>query len=92
MKFKDGWINNVRAFKELWFICRGLGFKYLHTRTVNQDCLENLFGIIRQHGCALKASILNNLIGSFGSAHQNCENDNSHILTNLKRIFDWLYY
>lgn len=98
MKFKEGWINNIQAFKELWSLCKGLGFKYLRTRAVNQDCLENLFGIIRQRGCgntfsscyqfiaALKTSVLNNLIGSFGSAHQNCENDNSNLLTNLEEF------
>jgi hypothetical protein len=52
MKFQDGWINNIRAFRELWKMCQAEGFQYLRTRAVNQDCLENLFAIIRQNGMA----------------------------------------
>jgi hypothetical protein len=47
MKFQDGWINNIRAFRELWKMCQG--FKYSRTRAITQVCLENLFSIIRQH-------------------------------------------
>ncbi|EFA01476.1 hypothetical protein TcasGA2_TC007025 [Tribolium castaneum] len=99
IKFQEGWINNIRAFKELWKMCRSEGFRYLHTRAVNQDCLENLFSLIRQHGTAntfpscyhfisaLKTTVLNNLVGSFGQS-KNCENDDSLILDNLEEFLD----
>jgi hypothetical protein len=42
MKFHNGWINNIRAFRELWKTCKTESFEYLRTRAVNQDCLVNV--------------------------------------------------
>jgi hypothetical protein len=33
---------------ELWDILKGAGYQYVFTRRLNQDCLDNLFGSIRQ--------------------------------------------
>jgi hypothetical protein len=75
MPFKDGWLNNIEGIKLIWHICNKIGFKFLRTRMLNQDPLENLFSIIRQYGAAnvnptcfqfisaLKTSILHNLLG-----------------------------
>jgi hypothetical protein len=99
MKFQDGWINNIRAFRELWKMCQAEGFQYLRTRAVNQDCLENLFSIIRQNGMgntnpscyqfahALKTSVLNNLTGSF-CRDKNCEDDDGNLLSTLEEFLD----
>jgi hypothetical protein len=74
MPFKDGWLNNIEGIKLIWHICK-IGFKFLRTRMLKQDPLENLFSIIRQYGAAnvnptcfqfisvLKTSILHNLLG-----------------------------
>jgi hypothetical protein len=98
MKFHNGWINNIRAFRELWKTCKTEGFEYLRTRAVNQDCLENLFSVLRLHGmgntnpscyqftAALKTSVLNNLVGS--SKDKNCETDDVEILDNLEEFLD----
>jgi hypothetical protein len=71
------------------------GFKYLETRNLNQDPLENTFGVIRLH-CgsnynptagqfvdALKTSIVNGLAFR-GLRNTNCEDDNTEILDNLR--------
>lgn len=95
LPFKLGWINNIHGIKIIWTKCKLAGFKYLRTRVLNQDPLENLFSIIRQHGAAnrnlncyqfvsvLKTSILNNLI-SYTSLNRNCENDEGSILDNFR--------
>jgi hypothetical protein len=93
MPFKDGWLNNIEGIKLIWHICNEIGFKFLRTRMLNQDPLENLFSIIRQYGAAnvnptcfqfisaLKTSILHNLVG-YKSYGENCEDDASHLLDN----------
>jgi hypothetical protein len=72
-------------------------FKFLRTRMLNQDPLENLFSIICQYGAAnvnptcfqfisaLKTSILHNLVG-YKSYGENCEDDASHLLDNLRHF------
>ena len=59
--------------KHLWNILKRIGFKYLRTRSLNQDPLEHLFGSIRancgsnnnptvsQFQAALKTSIINGI-------------------------------
>jgi hypothetical protein len=71
---------------------KGAGFEYLETQCLNQDLLENTFGVIRLHGGsnnnptvrhfvdALKTSIIN---GITGLRNANCESDDTELLDNL---------
>ncbi|KAJ8983229.1 hypothetical protein NQ317_005318 [Molorchus minor] len=80
-------------------MCQKMGFKYLRTRSLNQDPIENLFAGIRQYGStntnptcfqfisALKTSVLNSLIEPH-ARNQNCEQDNSTILDNLQSFIN----
>lgn len=47
MKFILGWKITIRALIALWGMLKERGYKYLFTRNLNQDCLENFFGQIR---------------------------------------------
>ncbi|XP_030746849.1 uncharacterized protein LOC115875516 [Sitophilus oryzae] len=94
MPFKSGWLTTIDATCQLWEICRELGFKFLRTRSLNQDPLENLFASIRNLGAqnttpnpyqlisCFKTSILNNLITP--TCNRNCEKDEAGILDNLQ--------
>jgi len=78
---------------------KGAGFKYLETRNLNQDPLENTFGVIRLH-CgsnnnptvgqfvdALKTSIINGLaFRDLGNT--NCEDDKTELLDNLHSFLE----
>jgi hypothetical protein len=44
----DGWLLNIRVMPMIWSMCRNNGMVNLKTRYVQQDCLENLFSIVRQ--------------------------------------------
>lgn len=48
IKFKKCWIITITAMLKLWEKLSKVGFKYLKTRRLNTDCLENFFGCIRQ--------------------------------------------
>lgn len=99
MPFKDGWIQTIKGIKILWLQLQQLGFKFLRTRALNQDSIENLFCNIRQYGSgntrptcfqfisALKTATLNNLIHKH-SAGANCEIDENSILDNLETFMD----
>lgn len=99
LPFKNGWIQTIRGVKEIWRSCKAKGFKYLRTRSLNQDALENLFASIRQCGAAntnptcyqfisaLKTSIINNLT-SFHSYGANCEKDGFGLLDNMQDFLD----
>ncbi|KAI4466790.1 thap domain-containing protein 9 [Holotrichia oblita] len=96
---KTGWINNITAIAGIWETCQKAGMKHLRTRAFSQDPLENLFSIIRQHGCgntkpscfqfvaSLKTSILNNMI-SIKSSNSNCEPDEHRLLDNLQHFLE----
>lgn len=45
---KKGWLHTIQALLEIWSDLQSVGFSNLRTRSLNQDPLENLFGIIRQ--------------------------------------------
>lgn len=95
--FKSGWIITLRGVQNIWKRCHSVGFKFLATRNLNQDGLENLFGVIRQHGAAntnptchnfiaaLKTAVLNRLITPHSGA-LNCEPDGGSILDNMKEL------
>lgn len=98
MPFKSGWITTINATCKLWDVCQKLGFKFLRTRTLNQDPLENMFSLIRhlsdqntnpnpyQLVSAFKTSVLTNLITPV--CNRNCETDEGSILDNLHEFLD----
>lgn len=44
----DGWLLNIRVLPMIWSMLRDKGLDCLKTRHIQQDCLENLFAVIRQ--------------------------------------------
>lgn len=95
LPFKQGWISNIKGMKLIWDVCKSAGMKFIRTRAFNQDSVENLFSIVRQHGAAhtnpncyqfiaaLKSSVLSNLIANKSSG-RNCEDDVGTVLDNLR--------
>ncbi|KAH9384075.1 hypothetical protein HPB48_026058 [Haemaphysalis longicornis] len=92
-----GWQVTVRAIVLLWAeLQASFGFQFLLTRNLNQDLLENLFGIVRQqHGCnetpnayQFAAGLKHIVVGKLFklSDNSNCEQDKSVLLTELKRL------
>jgi hypothetical protein len=43
----NGWIVDIGAIQHVWRTLKSAGFDYLETRSLNQDLLENTFGVIR---------------------------------------------
>ena len=43
----DGWLSNLSALEALWQDLQNHKIKYLLTRRLNQDCLENRFARMR---------------------------------------------
>jgi hypothetical protein len=83
----------INATLQLWNQLKESGLKFLCTRRLNQDCLENFFGQIRQQG----GNSDNPTAFQFGSAFRklffrtllqhstgNCAEDLDHILIPLK--------
>jgi hypothetical protein len=82
------WIKTIDNKIELWKYLKQLNFKFLITRNLNQDALENFFGCIRSHGvrntnptctsfeASFKTFIVNNFVSPH-SAGANCEEDES---------------
>ena len=89
------WLITMAAVQHLWRRANEeKKFKFLVTRNLNQDALQNTFGATRLH-CgsnnnpfagqfvdALKPVIINGLAFR-GLLHPNCENDGATILDNL---------
>lgn len=86
-------IATIRNVQALWKIMINLGFTHLLTRCLNQDPLENFFGILRglcgnnpkptspQFVAAFKTACINNFI--WNSKATNCEDDGTGLLTML---------
>ncbi|KAF2899538.1 hypothetical protein ILUMI_06641 [Ignelater luminosus] len=82
--FAKGWQITLRSTIYIWNNLKNQGMKYLSLKSFNQDQLENLFGVIRQHeicntnpSChqfvaALKTAVVNSMATSVSSG--NCEN------------------
>lgn len=92
-KFLKGWLVSITSIQKLWEKLASVGFKYLRIRLINQDCLENYFGNIRQQG----GSCVNPTPIQFERAHRilfcrnflhssamNCCDDFSQLLTTIK--------
>ena len=45
-----GWQISIISLMALWKDLQNSGFKYLLTNRLNQDCLENVFSILRSKG------------------------------------------
>jgi len=48
------WQITIKSVMQLWKVLKSYNFPYLRTRRLNQDCLENFFGSIRQQLFGLK--------------------------------------
>ena len=44
------WQITINSVIELWKILKNYNFAHLKTRRLNQDCIENFFGSVRQQG------------------------------------------
>lgn len=97
VKCINGYIKSLSALQDIWHEVSKLGFRYLNLRQLNQDSLENLFGLVRQHSptnknptctsfiAAIKTSIISGLTASH-SRNSNCEKDNQVLLTNFHEL------
>lgn len=91
-------IVTIKNVKYLWQKMKKLGFKFLLTRTLNQDPLENYFGQIRsfcgqntkptpfQFVSAFKTSLFTNV--SIHSQNANCEKDGTDLLFTLSSLIE----
>ncbi|XP_036139614.1 uncharacterized protein LOC118648110 isoform X2 [Monomorium pharaonis] len=92
------WIFTLRGFRKIWKIANNAGMQFLKTRNINQDPLENFFGMIRSHGrrninpscsqfCGSFKTLLINNLTSKQSMGSNCENKNDgDLLFTLKQF------
>lgn len=93
LKFIKCWSVTINSLLKLWETLPRNDFKYLKTRRLNTDCLENFFGAIRQQGgnCinptpiqfqrAFRKLFIQNF---FHSESMNCKNDFDEILIDIK--------
>ncbi|XP_048481446.1 uncharacterized protein LOC105387240 [Plutella xylostella] len=92
-----GYLITLSSLQDLWNKLSRLGFKYLNLRQLNQDALENLFGIIRQHSPTNKNPTCASFIGAIKTAlisgltaphnrGSNCEEDCKKLLTNFHEL------
>lgn len=50
VKCFDCWQITINSVIQLWATLKNHNFPYLRTRRLNQDCVENFFGSVRQQG------------------------------------------
>jgi len=94
---QNGWITDIDAVQHVWRTLKSTRFDCLEIRNLNQDPLENTFGVICLH-CgsnnnpavgqfvdALKTSIINGLAYT-GLRNANCEGDDTELLDNLHSL------
>lgn len=98
LKFIFGWRMTIKSIFILWETLQTKGYKYLFTRNLNQDCLENYFGQIRnccgnarnptpiQFCRAFKKLFALRYFDSADGA--NCMDDVNEVLMNLTPEFD----
>lgn len=92
------WIFTLKGLTYLWQKLEAeKEIKYLCLRRLNQDCVENFFGVVRSHGirnvkptasqlaASYKSLIINNVSGNH-SPGANCEADSFEILNNLRHL------
>jgi hypothetical protein len=96
---QNGWMVSIGAVRHVWRMLKQAAFKYPETRNVNQDPLENTFGVIRLH-CgsnnnptvgqfvdALKTNNINDLAFT-DLRNTNCEGDKTELLDNLHSFLE----
>jgi len=80
-------IKTIKGVEQIWKKLEQAGFKFLNTRQLNQDVLENIFSVIRSHGyrninptcMSFQSSFKSLVVNNFFSSHSpfvNCEQDN----------------
>lgn len=90
----DGWILSLSALQQLWQdLSANHHFRFLFTKYLNQDPLENLFSVVRYRGgcndnpnseqfkAALKAATIHHI--AFPTETTNCEKDDGYFLVDL---------
>lgn len=94
MKFVNCFIITIKGLIQLWD-CLSEKFKFLFTRRLNQDVLENFFGTIRQQNgnCVNPTAIQFQrsfkkllCVKLFHSGTENCEGDTDSMLLKLNDI------
>ena len=95
----DGWKMSINALRMLWsdlHVNGENGFKFMLTNRLNQDCLENLFCVVRGRGgfcdnpnaeqfrSAFRQIIVKQLLVKSDSS--NCKSDSDRILLDLTSI------
>lgn len=96
----NNWIITMKGFQKLWATVKKAGVKCLKTRNINQDPLENFFGMIRSHNrrninptcsnfeSSFKTLLINNLTCKH-SIGNNCEEDsNKKVLFSLQHFVE----
>jgi hypothetical protein len=92
-----GWQICIKALNGLWTVLKDEGnFKFLFTARLNQDCLENMFSVIRGRGrfcdnpdnqqfkAAFKFVVADKLF--LHSSGSNCKADNDTILLDVATV------
>lgn len=91
----EGWILAINCLEQLWSELETEGIKYLTTRSLNQDPLENLFGLVRRMGAdrdnpsptqfreALRCCMISAILDLHHSPGANCEVDVSRYLFDI---------
>jgi hypothetical protein len=95
----NGWQLSINAMKLLFeHLKSSYGIRYLRTRNFSQDCLENLFGVIRRVGGtrhnptpsqfrqAFKHCAMNDLLSLRHSGGANCEMDAARVLLSFSSV------
>lgn len=93
----NGWQISIKSLLMLWDDLRkNHGFHYLLTDRLNQDCLENLFAVVRSKGghrhnpspfefrTALRQTMVDAILVTTG--RQNCKDDIDGFLFNLQHV------
>lgn len=96
----NNWITTIKGFQKLWATVKKAGIKYLKTRNINQDPLENFFRMVRSHNrrninptctnfeSSFKTLLINNLTSKHNIGN-NCEEDkNKKILFSLQHFVE----
>jgi len=97
VKCFECWQITIKSIIQLWDKLKLLNFSYLRTRRINQDCVENFFGTIRQQG----GNSLNPTPIQFARAFkklfsikflqhseaQNCAQDNDQMLNLIRKPY-----
>lgn len=95
MKFITGFKISINSIIHLWDFLKSKNVTFLFTRRLNQDPLENLFGIIRQQNSNCPNPTAIQFQRSFrkmfcvrllNSGTQNCENDMDNLLLRVSDV------